>query len=420
MSRTVRAGVICTAFVIAGCDGPSRPLAPRQELPAGTEAVATLRGTVDLVAGTMTFERVAPGTASLGGSRAVSASVYGDQGVTVRIYNSPVVVTNPSSPGKKRYTANVGVRNLQPFPIGDEQAGQAPTDTSGLFVFVNGGPTPTGASSPCSPACSVTVANAHGRLAFNAPSQPYWYWKDRLSAMGGSRDTTLARMSWSFEADTQVTGFTFDVLVAAAWPAPHETRWKTELPADSLPHLTAEPRWLREAVLGSETVVVDPTVPGAITLTSVTNGSQTFERRDSIGPSSNVYMEARLRLNSAPSKPEVSFGFYDGTRFIGVGLNGTRVGFVDPGFNGNGISVASATTTFQTYRLRKFGSDSVQILVNGTRVLSRPYSSFTITYPLTYSFFEFGNPGPANQQRSQAGNSSTWDYVVYEIGVTQP
>ena len=419
MSRTVRAAVVCLGLVLVGCDA-SRPLAPAAELPAGTEVVATLRGTVDLVAGTMTFERVRAEGLSLGGSSAVSASVYGDQGVTVRIYNSPVVVTNPSSPGKKRYTANVGVRNLQSFPIGDEQGGLAPVDTSGLFVFVNGGPTPTGASSPCSPACVVTVDNAHGRLAFNAPNQPYWYWKDRLTAAGGSRDTTLTRVSWSFEADTQVTRFTFDVLVAAAWPAPHETRWKTELPGDSLPHLTTEPRWLRDVVLGTESVVIDPTVPGAVTLTSLTNGSQSFERRDSIGPSSDVYMEARVRLNSAPSKPEISFGMYDGTRFIGVGLNGTRVGFVDPGFNGAGGSVTTATTSFQTYRLTKFGSDSVQILVNGTRVLSRAYSAFSITYPITYSFFEFGNPGPANQQRSQSGNSSTWDYVIYEIGVTQP
>ena len=420
MSRTLRSSIVFVAVVAAACDDPSRPVGPLGELPVGTEAITSLRGTVDLGAGTLTFESPRPRSGSLSGSSAVSAQVYGDQGVTVRIYNSPVVVTNPSSPGKKRYTANVGVRNLQPFPIGDEQGGVSPADTSGLFVFMNGGPTATGTSSLCAPACTVTVANAHGRLNFNGLSQVYWYWKDRLTAAGGARDTTLNRVSWSFEADTQVTGFTFDVLVAAAWPAPHETRWKTEMPADSLPHLTTEPRWIRDAVAGTETVAIDPVTPGSLTLTSATNGSQSFERRDSLGPSSDAYMEARVRLNSAPSKPEISFGFYDGTRFIGVGLNGTRVGFVDPGFNGSGISVVSATTTFQTYRIRKFASDSVQLLVNGNRVLSRPYSSFTITYPVTWSFFEFGNPGPANQQRSQAGNSSTWDYVVYEIGVTQP
>ncbi len=419
MKRSVRTGIVSMAALLVACDGASRPVAPVVGFPVEAATVASLRGTVDLVAGTLTFESVAPRPGSLGGSSAVSASIYGNQGVTVRIYNSPVTVA-PSTPGKKRYTANVGVRNLQAFPIGDEQGGVAPADTSGIFVFVNGGPTATGSSSPCTPACSVTVANAHGRRAFNAPDQPYWYWKDRLTAAGGLRDTTLTRESWSFEADTQVTGFTFDVLVAAAWPAPHETRWRTELPGDALPHLASEPRWSRDVVTGTESVTADGSSPGSILLTSASGGSQSFERRDSVGPSSDAYMEARVRLNSAPSKPEVSFGMYDGTRFIGVGLSGTRVGFVDPGFNGNGMSVPSPTTTFQTYRIRKFGSDSVQLLVNGTRVLSRAYGSFTVSYPVTYSFFEFGNPGPANQQRSQNGNSSTWDYVVYEIGVTQP
>lgn len=420
MNRTARAALASLAAFLVACDGSSRVAGPILELPAGTEAVATLRGTVDLVAGTMTFERVVPPASALRGASGVSASVYGDQGITVRIYNSPVVVTNPSAPGKKRYSANVGLRNLQAFPIGDEQGGLAPFDTTGIFVFMNGGPTATRTSSPCSPACSVTVANAHGRMAFNAPDQAYWYWKDRLMAAGGLRDTTLERMSWSFEADTQVTSFSFDVLVAAAWPSPYESRWKIEFSGDSLPHLASEPRWLRDALLATDLVQLDPSSPGGVLLTSPPNGSQTFERRDSVGTSSDAYMEARIRLNSAPSKPEVSFGFFDGSRFIGVGLSGTRVGWAEPGFNGTGMSVASATTTFQTYRLRKFGSDSVQVLVNGTRVLSRAYSAFTLTSAVPYSYFEFGNPGPVNRQRSQSGNSSTWDYVIYEIGVTQP
>ena len=378
-----------------------------------------MRGTVDLVAGTLTFESMSPAAGRTAGGSAVSAAIYGNQGVTVRIYNSAVVVSNSATPGKKLYTARVGVRNLQSFPIGDEQGGVAPLDTSGIFVFVNGGPTVTRTSSACLLACSITVANAHGRAAFNAPNQAYWYWHDRLSAAGAGRDTTLVRQSWSFEADTQVTGFTFDVLVGAAWPAPHETRWKTEYTADTVPQ-AGRPRWLRTLSLGTETAVADPLAPGHVVLTAPSNGSQTFERRDSVGPTTDVYMEARLRLNTAPSKAEVSFGFYDGTRYIAVGLSGTRVGFVDNGFTSPGVSVVSPTMSFQTYRLRKFGADSVQLLVNGTRVLSRPYSAFGITYGTLPSFFEFGNPGTNNQQRSQAGNSSTWDYLVYEMGATQP
>ena len=419
MRRITNAASITVIVVLLGCDDVNRPVAPVAQFPADLPVFASLRGTVDLVAGTLTFEPVAPRPGSLAGASAVSAAIYGNQGVTVRIYNSAVAVT-AGAPGKKRFTANVGLRNLQPFPIGDEQGDPAPVDTSGIFVFLNGGPTVTRTSSPCGTACSITAATVHGRLAFNAPDQPYWYWKDRLTAMDGVRDTTLNRQSWSFEADTQVTGFTFDVLVAAAWPAPHQTRWKTDFTGDSLPHLTSEPRWSRAVTLGTEGVSLDAAGGAAVLLTAPANGSQTFQRFDSLGPSSDAYMEARIRMNSQPSKPEVSFGMYDGTRFIGVGLTGTHAGFVDNGFNSPSVSVAVATQTFQTYRIRKFGSDSVQLLINGTRVLSRPYSAFGITYTVPLSFFEFGNPGPANQQRSQAGNSSTWDYVVYEIGATQP
>lgn len=419
MKRIVQAGFVMLAGAVAGCGDAARITSPATEVPASLPVVGSMRATVDLVAGTLTFEPVASTGRLTARRSSVSAAIYGNQGVTVRIYNSAVVISDSPTPGKKRFTANVGVRNLQDFPIGDEQGGAAPLDTSGIFVFVNGGPAVTRTSSDCIPACSITVANAHGRAAFNAPSQSYWFWHDRLSAAGAGRDTTLERQSWSFEADTQVTGFTFDVLVGAAWPAPHETRWKTEFSGDALPQ-AGTPRWSRSVSLGTESAMSDPLGSGHLLLTALANGSQTFERRDSVGPTSDVYIEARVRLNTAPSKAEVSFGFYDGSRYIAVGLSGTRAGFMDNGFTSGGVSVISATTTFQTYRLRKFSTDSVQLLVNGTRVLSRPYSAFGTSYGAIPSFFEFGNPGTNNQQRSQAGNSSTWDYVVYEIGATQP
>ena len=420
MHRSPRWFLAGAMAVLVGCTDEMQPFGVVPVIPQAAPAVASLRGTVDLVAGTLTFAPVTPSAGSLGGSAAISPAIYGNQGITVRIYNSPVVTSDAPAPGRKRFTAQVGVRNLQAFPIGDEQGGPVPTDTAGIFVFVNGGPTVTRTSSECPSACGITVANAHGRLAFNAPNQPYWYWKDRLSEAGGLRDTTLIRQSWSFEADTQVTGFTFDVLVAAAWPAPHQTRWSTQFPGDVLPHLGLGQRWERETSLGTETTVLDPAAAGSILLTALPGGSQTFTRRDSIAPSTEVYMEARLKLNASTAKPEVSFGFYDGARFIAVALSGARAGFVDNGFTSPSTSVAMATTTFQTYRIRKFGADSVQLLVNGSRVLSRPYAAFTITYPTTLSFFEFGNPGRHNQQQSQSGNSSTWDYVIYEIGATQP
>ena len=62
--------------------------------------IARLRGTVDAAAGTLTFEPVASSGPSLA---APNAAVYGNQGVTVRIYNSAVVTSAPVA-GKKTFT----------------------------------------------------------------------------------------------------------------------------------------------------------------------------------------------------------------------------------------------------------------------------------------------------------------------------
>lgn len=58
----------------------------------------------------------------------------------------------------------------------------------GIYVFVNSGPTVTATSSACSPACAVTVRNAHGRLGFVTPAPQYWHWNERVGAFGGGND----------------------------------------------------------------------------------------------------------------------------------------------------------------------------------------------------------------------------------------
>ena len=413
IGSTSKVALLVLSAALIACDDGAEGTAPRVPTTVTSPAVQALRATVDFSKGTLSFDPLRAGPAARGSS-AVSPAIYGDQGLTVRIYNSAVTVTNPSSPGKKRYTANVGIRNLLAYPIGDEQGGPAPADTSGIFVFMNGGPTVGRTSSPCAPACAVTIANAHGRLAFTAPNQAYWYWNDRLAAFGGGRDTTLTRRSWTFEADTQVTSFTFDVLVSAAWPSPHQARWKIEFTGDSLPHTTSEPDWERTMVL-TGTVSEDAANPGSVIITVPSNGYHHFLRRDSLGSATNAYMEARLIVNQANPKPDVGFVLDDNVRLIAVGLTGTRVGFVDNAQNFLGTAITATTTSFQTYRLVKFGADSVQLLLNGSRVASRAYSGFSPSDLRPYSYFQFGTPGQA-----PGPNSSSWDYVAYEIGVTAP
>ncbi len=392
------------------------------EAPAVT--IAGLRGVVDVDAGTLTFDVVAP-RGSLGGrSSPISAAIYGDQGVTVRVYNSPVTEVNPSSPGKKTYSADVGLRNLLPHGIGDEQAAAAPLDTMGIFVFVNSGPTVVNTSSPCTPSCSVTVRDAHGTRTFTSLiAQPYWYWLDVLGAAGSPADTTRLRNRWVFEADTQVRVFAFDVLVSAAWANPNETRWKVEYPGDSFPDLTDEPRWKRvitPATPAPPAILLNTPSPGMITATTLAAQRQYFPRYDSLASTTSAYMEARFQTNTATTGPEISFGLDDDTRFIAVGVSETSFGFLSGTFGFLGASFIGTTATLHTYQIRKLGGTTVELWVDGVLRDSRAYGTFPASITGLPRFLYFGGPGVGFPPLSVAGNSSSWDYVIYEIGVSQP
>jgi hypothetical protein len=419
-----RSKLLLATLVLSSCVDGGRGTEPVSHAPSPpSPTVGGLRGTVDAAAGTLTFEslpgahlsRSAPGDARL-------AAIYGDQGVTVRLYNSPVSVTNPSSPGKKTFSASVGLRNLLAFAIGDEQGTGVPADTMGIYVFINSGPTVTGTSSSCSPACTVAAKNHHGTLAFSNPNQRYWHWPERVGATGGLIDTTLARKTWVFEADTQVTSFQFDVLVSAAWARPNETRWKIDFPGDSVPHTTAEPRWRRTTSGTVGTVTLDSPSAGIITIATPDGASHWFSRQDSVGSTTSAYIEARFRTNGPHSgNAEVSFGIDDNNKFIAVGVSDVKAGFLRSDFGFLGNQVETTPASFHTYRIRKFGADSVQLLIDGTRVDSRNYAALqNSTNTLIPSFFYFGGPGYGSPPSSSGGNSSSWDYVIYEIGVTEP
>ena len=120
------AGLLIVA-VIACAEPPtgaSAPFVPGDTLPA----MAVLRGTVDLDRGTMEFTPVTP--LALSG---FAPAIYGDQNVNVRLYNSPVAID--SSTSTWRWAANVGIRNMRPHPIGDEETSAVPLDTMGVYVF---------------------------------------------------------------------------------------------------------------------------------------------------------------------------------------------------------------------------------------------------------------------------------------------
>lgn len=415
-----RATVIALGGAVA-CSEASSGGVPALE-PAGhpVTAVARLRGTLDVASGTLTFDPVSASGATISGNGA-TASIYGDQGVTVRIYNSAVVTSAPVA-GKKTYSANVGIRNLLPYRIGDEQNALAPADTMGIYIFTNTAPVVSGTSSPCT--CVVTVRNASGAARFTAATaQPYWYWPELVGAAGGGSDTTRARKLWVFEADTQVTRFSFDVLVSAAWSAPHDTTWRVDYPGDSVPDTRAEPRWRRLAsATGSATIV------GGLRLANpAATDSMFYYRADSISTGMNAYIEGRFRLDSGGlrGKPQAGLVIDDGVKMIGVfvsdsskAANRAEIGFVKSS-GGEGFIGAAGTIdtlvvrSIRAVQLRKYRSDSVVVWVDGVRRLSASYASLPATRGSAYFMFGARSPGGG-------GNVSTWESVVYQPGQAAP
>ena len=336
---------LVAALSLMACTDYLPSAAPVTDPPAVEPSFEHLRGTVDASTGTLTFERVPSQSGSHERGGGINAAIYGDQGVTVRIYNSPVVVT-PVGAGKKRFSANVGIRNLMAHPVGDEQAG-LPFHNLGIFVFVSAGPTVTGTSSPCIQACTVSVVRQHGIFAFSAPGQRYWFWPERLARAGLPGDTTANRVTWTFEADTQVTTFRFDVLVSAAWPPPQESRWKVNYGGDSLPNLGTEPGWVRSSAGGSVSTSINSPGVGVITVNTPGFSNLTYFRIDSLNTTTNAYIEARFRVNNGLllTAPEISFGIDDQIKFIAVGVNGSQAGFLNSSLTFLGSSTSVSTNT---------------------------------------------------------------------------
>ena len=407
-SRTSGRALALATLVLAGCTGDASTSVAPSALPIAPSPMTRLRGSVDLVQGTMTF--TAPERS--GFSSDARFALYGDQGLTVRLYNSGVTVVNPSRPGFKTYTANVGLRNLLAHSIGDEQSGPA-SDTLGLYVIFTALPS-VSAPVPCA-GCSVTITNPTGSAAFDAPNEPYFYWKDQLSAVNGGSDTTRTRKPWVFEASTGVTGFQFDVLVSAAWPFPHDSLWRADYSGDSLPNTQVRPPWSVRSSSFSGTI---SSASGSLTMTAPNGQLYYYARNDSIGRTSSVFAEARFRLTDSPNngRPGAGLVIDDDTRFIALGVARSLVGFVDNQFgNFTGTTAAVTSGTNHVYQLRKFGGDSAQIWVDGARVLSRAYTSLpaTSTYAQPSTFL-WGVD-------TQAGaTTAIWDYVTYQIGKPTP
>lgn len=398
-------GASLVAVLLMACaDAPTsdRVSSP---IPAHGRYVA-LRGEVDADRGTLTFSSI-----PVAGTQ-IRTALYGDQGQTVTLYNTPVTVTNPNA-STRRFEAQVGMRNLLTHFVGDEQSGASPPSVIGIFVYFTNGPTVT-APTPCA-GCTISLVSHHGARTFTAPNQRYFHWNQRLAPRGTAGDTTTTRTTWRFDASSSVTAFRFDVLLSAPWPPPHETRWRVEYAGDSIPQTGAEPPWtLRNtAVFGAHSAS-----GGILTINSgVLSGVQTtFFRRDSIGTSGSAYITASIRYNgSSTTLAEPQLVLDDGARYMALGIRSDSVGFINSSRAFIGTPFGTTTNIYRTYQLSKFAGDSAVFYVDGTRRGRVVYSSLpTTNFAGEAPLFQFGHV------TTTLGSSSNWDYVIYESGVATP
>lgn len=401
MLRRVLAG---TVLVLAGAcrDGVSIPSdAPPPPIIAAP-ASEELRVTVDAVTGEMRFEPMDGGPAA-----GASAQIYGDQNVTIRLFNGTPTVSSTAS--LKTISANIAIQNLLPHPIGDEQGSSAPADTLGIFIFFTQEPVVTATSGACAGGCFVRIANYDGRGDFDQPLRKYFYFRERIGAFAApAGDTSLARRQWIFEMSPEVTNFQFFVLVSAAWPSPYETRWAVRYRPDSLP-TQSKPRW-QPVVNGSGGTW--SAANGQLSLSGNSNNKVRFVRRDSISTSGDAYIEALAEVRTGNDNPKAVIGMTDGSRLIALGFSRGRAGLL----NAANQYVSGTTTRLATgphvLQLRKYASDSVVYYIDGSRGGKALHSSLSVIGG-SWSFY-FGT------DVTTTGAQTTWTSVMYEIGVPHP
>ena len=430
--------------VFVGCTDRSNGITgtgvmqPQSPAALPSEGLAIVQVTVDDAGNVTTspLQGVSGNAATDADGSMRASSIYGTQNVNVRVYAAAATVTTVGN--TKTWTMQFGVRNLLSFPIGSNQSGPIPSDTTGIFLAVISGPTVTQTSSNCPGSCAMSIVAYDGTGTFTASNQRYVYWRERLAAKQpvAGADTVSARRTMKFTSPKQVTNFKFFLIVGADWPAPAQTNWSVfyNAPTDSAPDQHAKPIWRtgHMSLSGSATESWSKNA-GVDSLILVNNKDYYLFRRDSLAASTAAYMEAHVKVNNGgQTKPETVFGFLDGARMAAVGMTSSRIGFVKYAFLaknlfGHGLpqsnfvdSVAVNATASHTYRLRKFGADSVTLEVDGVRRLGLTYNQLPTAALDSVASFATG-PAEFFGDGSISGNhNSAWSVLTYGIGATQP
>ena len=439
-SSAIRAASIVAALVaVVGCSDRSASITgtgvthPQSPTVLPSEGLGVVMASVDGDGNvTMTPLQGTSGDLAPG----IDGNIYGTQNVNVRVYAAAATVTTQGN--TKTWTMKFGVRNLLSFPIGSNQSGPTPSDTPGIFLAVISGPTVTQTSTNCPGTCAMSVVTYDGTGTFTAPNQRYVYWRERLAAKQpvAGADTVSARHTIGFTSPKQVTNFKFFLIVGADWPAPAQTSWSVfyNAPTDSAADQHAKPIWRtgHMSLSGSATESWSKAA-GVDSLILVNNKDYYMFRRDSLAAATPAYFEAHVKVsNGAQTKPETVFGFLDGTRMAAIGMTSGRVGFVKYAFLaknlfGHGLPQANfvdstnvTATSLHTYRLRKFGTDSVTLEVDGARRLGLAYNKLPMVAQDSVATFTTGPAEFFGDGSISGDHNSAWSVVTYGIGATQP
>ena len=437
-----RAAFLPLALIgIAACsDAPSAPVVSVELPSAPGPVLAEFRVEVDAVNNTMRFEPIVVGSRTALRPNGLSLATYGTQNSDVRLFNGPVTMLPVGT--RKQYSADVGLVNLKTLAIGDEElsGGAAPRDTMGIFVFQSN-PVIACQASPC----DVTIFNQHGTGTFTAPNQKYFWYRDRVLAGDTTRANSGCEVAtagyrgckWVFDASLTTVSFNFFVQVRAAWEpvVGGDTEFPIVYEGDSLPEARAEPRWdmVSRSTSSTNWVVTEGTALSIIQTGGTPNVRREYIRRDAIGATGVGFIEASMHQTTTSTKPGAFvigyFGIDDNTKFLGVGMSQTQVGFITSAFDFiAGSTTAITTNTRHTYKLVKNGTGNVELFIDGnmTPALSLPYTSSSwsasVALPTNdYSFQFFGHrAGTNNVGTDPPGNTWTtfWDQIVYKIGGT--
>ena len=439
-SSAIRAASVVAALVaVVGCSDRSASITgtgvtqPQSPTVLPSEGLGVVMASVDGDGNvTMTPLQGTSGDLAPG----IDGNIYGTQNVNVRVYAAAATVTTQAN--TKTWTMKFGVRNLLSFPIGSNQSGPTPSDTTGIFLAVISGPTVTQTSTNCPGTCAMSVVTYDGTGTFTAPNQRYVYWRERLAAKQpvAGADTVSARHTIEITSPKQVTNFKFFLIVGADWPAPAQTSWSVfyNAPTDSAADQHAKPIWRtgHMSLSGSATESWSKAA-GVDSLILVNNKDYYMFRRDSLAAATPAYFEAHVKVsNGGQTKPETVFGFLDGTRMAAIGMTSGRVGLVKYAFLaknlfGHGLPQANfvdstnvTATSLHTYRLRKFGTDSVTLEVDGARRLGLAYNKLPMVAQDSVATFTTGPAEFFGDGSISGDHNSAWSIVTYGIGATQP